>query len=99
MTSLNEFFLLNEKNKKSVHKAAKELVFHTLNEKGCKAYDLFESFTRENVLMICETWDNDESLEINKNKHHYKHFKESVKDLCSIKIEKFDFISELDSIH
>ena len=49
--------------------------------------------------MICETWDNDESLEIHKNTHHYKHFKESVKDLCSITIEKFDFISEFDSIH
>ncbi len=99
MIRLNVFILVTKQNKQSVINAAKELVYHTLNEKGCKAYDLFESSTREDVLMICETWDNQESLDIHQKTHHYKVFKEAIKNLCTIKIEKFDFISEVDSIH
>lgn len=35
---------------------AKDLVASSLKDEGCIAYDIFESATRPDVLMICETW-------------------------------------------
>ena len=92
-------FRSEQEYREQVIALAKEVTFHTLNEKGCKAYDIFESCTRENVLMICETWDKEESIEMHQNTHHYKEFKKGIKDIATIKIEKFDLNTNPDSIH
>ena len=41
---------------------AKELVAQSLNDNGCIAYDVFEQLFKD-VLMICETWKDAESLD------------------------------------
>ena len=56
MIRLNVFIQVNESNRNAVLETAKELVAQSLNDKGCIAYDIFESATRKDVLMICETW-------------------------------------------
>lgn len=99
MIRLNVFILVEEENIEHVINLAKELTFHTLNEEGCKAYDIFKSSTRKNVLMICETWATEESLTLHQNTKHYKHFKEHVKNITTIKVEKFIFSNDSNSIH
>ena len=56
MIRLNVFIQVSEANRAQVLEAAKELVAQSLNDNGCVAYDIFESATRKDVLMICETW-------------------------------------------
>lgn len=62
MIRLNVFIQVSESNRAAVLEAAKELVASSLKDKGCIAYDVFESATRNDVLMICETWEDAESL-------------------------------------
>jgi quinol monooxygenase YgiN len=82
---------LEAANRATVLNAAKELTAASVKEEGCIAYDVFESATRSNVLLICETWKDSEALS--------KHEKEAafikniviLKELAKIKVEKFDF--------
>ena len=56
MIRLNVFIDVKPENRAAVLEAARELVACSLKDEGCVAYDVFESATRSNVLMICETW-------------------------------------------
>ena len=56
MIRLNVFIRTTDSNREEVVNTAKELVAASLKDEGCVAYDLFESTTRNDVLMICETW-------------------------------------------
>ena len=56
MVRLNVFIQVEAANRASLLAEAKALVEKSLNDEGCVAYDVFESATRQNVMMICETW-------------------------------------------
>ncbi len=71
MIRLNVFIQVNESNRNAVLETAKELVAQSLNDKGCIAYDIFESATRKDVLMICETWKDAESLDAHEKAAHF----------------------------
>ena len=51
---------------------ATELVELSKRDKGCIAYDLFESATVDNHLMICETWETEEDLKAHMESAHFK---------------------------
>ena len=70
---------------------AKELVACSLKDNGCIAYDIFESATREDVLMICETWKDEESLAAHEKATHFVTLVPKIQDLASMKLEKFSF--------
>lgn len=55
MIRLNVFIRTTESNREELVRTAKELAAASLKDEGCVAYDLFESATRSDVLMICET--------------------------------------------
>ena len=55
MLRLNCFIKVAEENRATVVNAAKALVEASRKEDGCLAYDLFESATIPEHLMICET--------------------------------------------
>jgi len=78
MIRLNVFISVEDVNRAIVLAAAKELTAASVKEDGCIAYDVFESATRHNVLLICETWKDSETLS-----NHEKS--------AAIKVEKFDF--------
>ena len=61
MLRLNVFIQVSADNRAAVMEAAKELVTCSLKDNGSIAYDIYESATREGVLMICETWKDEES--------------------------------------
>ena len=56
MIRLNVFIQVEKQNYDQVVSIAKELVAASQKDNGCVAYDLFQSTTRHDVLMICETW-------------------------------------------
>ena len=56
MLRLNCFIKVSADNSAEVLAAAKRLTEASLLQDGCVAYDIFESATRPEVLMICETW-------------------------------------------
>ena len=54
MIRLNVFIRTTESNREELVRTAKELAAASLKDEGCVAYDLFESATRSDVLMICK---------------------------------------------
>ena len=58
---------------------------------GCIAYDVFESATRKDVLMICETWKDAESLDAHEKAAHFVTLVPKLQELGNMKLEKFEF--------
>lgn len=91
MIRLNVFIQVEEKNHEAVVLAAKELVEASLKDKGCVAYDLFQSTTRPDVLMICETWADEVSLSAHEVSTHFTTLVPKIQSLAAMKLEKFAF--------
>ena len=68
---------------------------NTINKKLDKlksvAYDIFESSTRPDVLMICETWKDADALSIHEQTAHFVSYVGKMKELSEMKLEKFNF--------
>lgn len=91
MIRLNVFIQVDEKNHDAVVVAAKELVAASLKDQGCIAYDLFQSATRPDVLMICETWADAASLSAHEAASHFTTLVPRIQSLAAMKLEKFNF--------
>lgn len=91
MIRLNVFIWVEDVNHAKVLDAAKELTAASVQEDGCIAYDIFESVTRNNVLLVCETWKDSESLSEHEKTDAFIKNVAILKELTTIKIEKFDF--------
>lgn len=91
MIRLNVFIQVSADNRAAVLEAAKELVACSLKDNGCIAYDLFESTTRRDVLLICETWIDAEALSVHENAVHFVTLVPKIQGLASMKLEKFIF--------
>lgn len=91
MIRLNIFIQVGADNRAAVLEAAKELVACSLKDNGCIAYDIFESATRNDVLMICETWEDALSLAAHEKAAHFVILVPKIQGLASMKLEKFDF--------
>ena len=91
MIRLNVFIQVNESNRNAVLETAKELVAQSLNDKGCIAYDIFESATRKDVLMICETCKDEAPLAAHEKAVHFVTLVPKIQSLASMKLEKFSF--------
>ena len=91
MIRLNVFIQVNESNRDAALKAAKELVEQSLEDRGCVAYDVFESATRSDILMICETWKDADSLAAHEKTRHFVTLVPKLQELGSMKLEKFEF--------
>lgn len=91
MIRLNVFIQVSEENRSALVSAAKKLVAHSVKDNGCVAYDLFESATRPEVLMICETWKDEESLAAHEKAAHFVTLVPQIQKLGAMKIEKFLF--------
>ncbi len=91
MIRLNVFIQVEDKNYNQVVTAAKELVAASLKDNGCVAYDLFQSSTRKDVLMICETWKDAASLTAHEQSAHFTTLVPKIQELAAMKLEKFEF--------
>ncbi len=92
MIRLNVFLLLEDVQKKDALKfVATELVEKSLHDKGCVAYDLFESTTVDNHMMICETWASEKDLEAHMASPHFKELVPKLEEIATMTLEKFNF--------
>lgn len=91
MIRLNVFIQVNESNRGAALETAKELVAQSLSDSGCIAYDVYESATRSDVLMICETWQDAASLAAHEKATHFVTLVPKLQELGDMKLEKFEF--------
>ncbi len=91
MIRLNVFVSVEGVNYAKVLDATKELTAFSVKEEGCIAYDVYESATRPNVLLICETWKDNEALSLHEKTVHFVKNIAILLEFSSIKLEKFDF--------
>lgn len=91
MIRLNVFISVEAQNRAKVLDAAKELTAASVKEEGCIAYDIYESATRQDTLMFCETWKDSETLASHSESALFIKNIAILNEFSKIKIEKFDF--------
>ncbi len=91
MVRINCFFQANEGQYDAALQAALALTASSQKQEGCVSYDVFESGTRSDVFMFCETWTNAETLEAHAASEEFKTYVAQLQSLGQMKIEKFDF--------
>lgn len=91
MIRLNVFIRTTEADREETVRMAKELVAASLKDAGCISYDLYESATRCDVLMICETWSDADALAAHEAAPHFRTLVPRLQQLGEMKLEKFDF--------
>lgn len=91
MIRLNVFIRTTESNREELVRTAKELAPLRSRTRDAWAYDLFESATRSDVLMICETWSNAKALAAHEQASHFTTLVPRLEQLGELKIEKFVF--------
>ena len=91
MIRLNCFIKVAEPHRTAVLEAAKTLTTASLEQEGCIAYDIFESATRPDVLMICETWRDESALLHHSHSDVFEKEVAVMNGLAKLKIEQFKF--------
>lgn len=94
MIRLNVFFEKKENVKaEEINALCKELVEKSLKDNGNVAYDYFVSGTRDEVMMICETWQNEEVLKAHMATEHFTSLVPKIEALTKngLKLEQFAF--------
>lgn len=91
MLRLNCFIKVSPENKEKVLEAARRLTAASLKQDGCVAYDIFESATRPDVMMICETWRDQEALKAHSESAEFVEEVGKMRSLSEMKLETFGF--------
>lgn len=91
MIRLNVFIKVDERNQADLLGLIKQLVDSAQTEAGCVAYDVFESSTRLDVMMICETWQDNDALIAHTQSNLYKELVPKMHKMAEFKTEKFAF--------
>ncbi|MDE5880648.1 MAG: antibiotic biosynthesis monooxygenase [Muribaculaceae bacterium] len=78
-------------NRKPLIDAATELVEFSLRDKGCIGYDLYESQTNDDRMMIIETWESEEDLKAHMESEHFRRLVPELQKYSTMTLEKFDF--------
>lgn len=91
MLRLNCFIKVNEAHRAEVLAAAQVLTAASLKQDGCIAYDVFESATRPEVLLICETWRDKADLDAHSASDVFVSEVGKMQSLAEMKLETFSF--------
>ena len=92
MIRLNCFFLANDGEQfKTALQAAVALTEHSQKHEGCIAYDVFQSATRQDVFLICETWVDQTSLDKHSAMPEFKKYSPMMRQCGQMKVERFEF--------
>lgn len=91
MIRLNCFIQVAPESRDEVLASAKALTQISIKEDGCIAYDIFGSETRSDVMMICETWRDEQSLAAHQSTPDFKRYVGCMRSLAKLSTEKFLF--------
>ncbi len=78
-------------NRKPLIDAATALVEFSLHDKGCIGYDLYESQTNDDRMMIIETWESEEDLKAHMESEHFRRLVPELQKYSTMTMEKFNF--------
>ena len=93
MIRLNCFFMLaDEEKKKAFVSLAQELVEKSRTDAGCIAYDILFSCTNPLTGMICETWQDQASLDLHAHAEHFTRLVLQIKALTVEGMKRDDFL-------
>lgn len=84
-------FVQVKSDKEEVLAAARRLTEASLKQEGCIAYDIFESATRPDVLMFCETWRDQQALDAHATSEVFVKETTLIHRIADIKIERLSF--------
>ena len=91
MLRLNCFISVSRENRDAVLEAAKRLTEASLKQDGCVAYDIFDSATRPEVMMICETWRDQAALDAHSASPEFVEYVGIMRANAEMKLETFQF--------
>lgn len=92
MLRLNCFIAVTDcSHRDTVIDAAKRLTEASLLQDGCIAYDVFTSATRPDVIMICETWRDNEGLKVHSDSEIFATEVSAMQKYAKMKLETFEF--------
>ena len=91
MLRLNCFIKVSSEHRAETLAAAKRLTTASLLQDGCIAYDIFESTTRPDVLMICETWRDQAALDAHSASDIFATEVGRIQSIAEMKLESFVF--------
>ncbi len=91
MIRLNCFLQVGDGRFQEALSAARSLVAASLKQDGCIDYDVFTSATRPDVLMICETWRDDQALADHAASEPFAKYAVVLHNAGAMKVEKFIF--------
>ena len=91
MVRLNCFIRGSGEKRETVLEAAKRLTAASLEQDGCVAYDIFESATRPDVMMICETWRDQAALDAHSASEVFVREVGIMRASAEMKLEVFEF--------
>lgn len=78
---------VGERHRAEIRMIADQLIEASLKDAGCKGYDFFQSITRPEVMMICETWESEEALKAHQETPYFKRLVPLLHTLCETKSE------------
>ena len=90
MLRLNCFFQANEGRYTEALEAAMALTAASRNDAGCVAYDTFESATRPDVFMFCETWESAEALNAHMHTDHFTTLVGAIEKEAAMSLEQME---------
>lgn len=91
MLRLNCFYQANEGKYNEALEAATALTAASVKDAGCVAYDVFESATRPDIFLICETWTDEAALQAHMAAPHFKEYVSVLEACGTLKLEQFAF--------
>ncbi len=90
MIRLNCFIKVSPARRAEALLAAIDLTEASRNDEGCVAYDIFESATIPEHLMICETWRDEESLRRHSETEHFTRYVGLLRSISEMHLEKMN---------
>lgn len=90
MIRLNVFFQAKKGKYTEALEAAILLTAKTQQHEGVISYDVFESATRKDVFMFCETWESEEALAKHAETPEFKECVAIIESCGEMKIEKME---------
>ena len=90
MIRLNVFIKVSPEKRAEVLATINELAEKSRQEKGCIAYGAFENTQDSSVLMICETWENEEVLAAHEKTQQFNLLVGKQQQLEVMKLEKLN---------
>lgn len=89
MIRLNCFFQAHRGKYNEALDAAILLTAKSQKHEGCVAYDVFESATRKEIFMICETWVSQEALDRHSQTPEFAECVGRMQECGELKLEQF----------